>query len=69
MSDDVTTVLVIGHNPTVSDVSLLLRTDHDRVAAADVLRTAGLAVHGFAGPWSACEPGASPLLKRHTARA
>ena len=28
VSDDITTVLVIGHNPTVSDVSLLLRPDH-----------------------------------------
>jgi phosphohistidine phosphatase len=69
VSNDITTVLVIGHNPTVSDVSLLLRTDADPVEAADVLRTAGLAIHGIAGLWSTCEPGTSPLLKRHTARA
>jgi phosphohistidine phosphatase len=69
VSNDITTVLVIGHNPTVSDVSLLLRTDDDRVDAADALRTAGLAVHGVAGPWSTCEPGTAPLLKQHTARA
>jgi phosphohistidine phosphatase len=67
VSDDISTVLVIGHNPTVSDVSLLLRPDHG--GAAGGLRTAGLAVHGIAGSWSSCEPGASPLLREHTARA
>jgi phosphohistidine phosphatase len=65
--DDITTVLVIGHNPTVSDVSMLLRPDHG--VGADGLRTAGLAVHAIAGSWSTCEPGAAPLLREHIARA
>jgi phosphohistidine phosphatase len=68
VSDDLTTVLVVGHNPTVSEVSLLLRPEY-RGRPTGGLRTAGLAVHGIAGSWSACEPGASPLLREHTARA
>jgi phosphohistidine phosphatase len=68
VSDDITTVLVIGHNPTVSDVSLLLRPDHSD-GPQEGLKTSGLAVHGIAGSWSTCEPGAAPLLKTHTARA
>jgi phosphohistidine phosphatase len=68
VSDDITTLLVIGHNPTVSDVSLLLRPDH-MTGALDGMATAGIAVHGVAGSWSACEPGTAPLLKQHTSRA
>jgi phosphohistidine phosphatase len=68
VSDDITTVLVIGHNPTASDVSVLLRPDHAG-GPSDVLRTSGLAVHAIAGSWSTCEPGTAPLLKTHTGRA
>jgi phosphohistidine phosphatase len=68
VSDDLTTVLVIGHNPTVSDVSMLLRPDHTD-GPVDGLRTCGLAVHGIAGSWSTCEPGTAPLLKTYTGRA
>ena len=66
--DGVATVLVIGHNPTMSDVSLLLRPDEEEPDFAG-LKTAGLAVHRADGAWSDTEPGSMPLVERHTARA
>jgi phosphohistidine phosphatase len=66
--DVVHTVLVIGHNPTMSDVSILLHP-HDEQAALAGLKTSGLAVHRAEGPWSQTEPGAMPLIAAHTARA
>ena len=65
--DDRSTVLVIGHNPTMSDVSLLLRPD-DQHGEMDGLKTAGIAVHRAEGPWSRTEPGSMALVARHTAR-
>lgn len=62
------TVLVIGHNPTMSDVSLLLRPGGPRYGA-EALRTGGLAVHSPAGTWSDTEPGSAVLKLQHTARA
>ena len=68
VSDDVRTVLVVGHNPTVSDVSLMLIPD-DQYDGNDVgLKTSGLAVHRTDGPWSSVEPGSMRLIERHTAR-
>jgi phosphohistidine phosphatase len=64
----VKTVLVVGHNPTVSDVSLLLIPDDQYDGNAVGLKTSGLAVHRSEGPWSATEPGSMRLLERHTAR-
>jgi phosphohistidine phosphatase len=65
--DGIGTVLVIGHNPTVSALSAML----DRAAArdADGLRTSGIAVHALHGDWSAYGPGAAPLIATETARA
>jgi phosphohistidine phosphatase len=65
--EGVGTVLVIGHNPTISDVSALLRPD-DGDAPAGGLKTCGLAVHRAEGPWSATEPFSMPLIRTHTAR-
>lgn len=65
VSDDVTAVLVVGHNPTMSDVSMLLRPDD---ADWDGLKTAGLAVHRTEGSWSDTEPGSLPFVADHTAR-
>lgn len=65
--DAVGTVLVIGHNPTVSDVSVLLRPD-SRATGGDVLPTCGLAVHRPSRPWSETEPGSAELVRQHTAR-
>jgi phosphohistidine phosphatase len=65
--EDVTTVLVVGHNPTMSDVSILLRP-HDENADLEGLKTSGLAVHKAEGPWSETEPGSMKLVTTHTAR-
>jgi phosphohistidine phosphatase len=65
--DSIGTVLVIGHNPTISDVSVLLRPDR-RVTGGDELPTCGLAVHRPSGPWSATEPGSAEMIRQHTAR-
>jgi len=65
--DSVRTVLVIGHNPTMSDVSILLRP-YDGEGALAALRTAGMAVHRAEGPWSLTEPFSMPLVTEHTAR-
>jgi phosphohistidine phosphatase len=66
--DEVRTILVVGHNPTVSEVSLLLIPD-DQYDGNDVaLKTAGLAVHRAESPWSTLEPGSMKLIERHTAR-
>jgi phosphohistidine phosphatase len=69
VADEVATVLVVGHNPTITDVSLLLRRPDEAGSVAEELRTSGLAVHRVDGPWASCEPGTTELLKRHTARA
>ena len=66
VAEGTSTVLVVGHNPTMSDVSLLLRPDADPDAAE--LKTAGMAVHRADGPWSQTEPGGMPLIGEHTGR-
>ncbi|GIF24843.1 phosphohistidine phosphatase [Actinoplanes tereljensis] len=66
--DTVRTVLVVGHNPTVSEVSILLVPDEQWDGRQVELRTSGLAVHRADGPWAATEPGSMPLTERHTAR-
>ena len=65
--DDRRTVLVIGHNPTMSDVSLLLRP-HEQDGETHGLKTAGIAVHRAEGPWSLTGPGSMALVAQHTAR-
>jgi phosphohistidine phosphatase len=66
--DAVRTVLVVGHNPTMSEVSILLVPDDQYDGQEVELRTAGLAVHRADGSWSATEPGSMRLVDRHTAR-
>jgi phosphohistidine phosphatase len=66
--DDVRTVLVIGHNPTMSDVSALLHPHDPRQAVGFELKTSGLAVHRTEDPWSQTEPGSMRLIATHTAR-
>ena len=65
--DDTKVVLVVGHNPTMSDVSILLRP-YGGDGGYDTLKTAGLAVHRAEGSWSEVEPGSMPLIERYTAR-
>jgi len=64
--DGVGTVLVIGHNPTMSEISLLLRPDEP--VGTFGLKTSGVAVHRAEGPWSQTEPASMPLIREHTAR-
>ena len=66
--ESIRTVLVVGHNPTVSGVSLMLIPDAEHDGRELTLKTAGLAVHRFDAAWSAFEPGSMPLVERHTAR-
>jgi phosphohistidine phosphatase len=68
LPDYFATVLIIGHNPTMSDVSLLLRP-YDEDAEMTGLKTCGLAVHRTEGSWSDTEPGSMALVETHTARA
>lgn len=65
-ADEVTTILLVGHNPTISDLSALL--DPDAATDSDGLRTAGIAVHAVPGGWAACAPSEAPLAVAHTAR-
>jgi phosphohistidine phosphatase len=81
---DATTVLLIGHNPTISELSDLLdipRDGSDPDPGGEAvgggyglpgggygLRTAGLVVHRVGGDWAELEPGTAPVLARHTAR-
>ncbi|MGX6604500.1 SixA phosphatase family protein [Micromonosporaceae bacterium Da 78-11] len=66
--DTVRTVLVVGHNPTMSEVSVLLIPDEQYDGQQVALKTAGLAVHRTDGSWSSTEPGSMRLAERHTAR-
>jgi phosphohistidine phosphatase len=68
VSDETRTVLVVGHNPTVSDVSLLLIPDEQYDGNDVGLKTSGLAVHRTEGSWSETSPGSMRLVERHTAR-
>jgi phosphohistidine phosphatase len=63
--DDAGTVLLVGHNPGLSQLSVLLDDSGD----AESLRTAGAAVHRFKGHWVQCVEGSANLVASHTARA
>ena len=67
--DDVQTVLLIGHNPTVSEVSLLLIPDAEWDGQQITLKTSAIAIHQTNAPWSTTEPAAMHLKLRHTPRA
>ena len=65
VSTDVDTVLLIGHNPTVSALSQ--RLDDAAGRASFGLKTGGLAVHSVPTEWA--DLAAAPLTATHTARA
>jgi phosphohistidine phosphatase len=65
VGDDVRTVLLIGHNPSVSMLSSLL--DPTAQNDSDGLRTSGLAVHR-AATWVDFGRGAAAVAAVHTAR-
>jgi phosphohistidine phosphatase len=66
--DTVRTILIVGHNPTMSEVSALLIPNDQWDGTAAELKTSGLAVHTSETPWAQAEPGALRLSRRHTAR-
>jgi phosphohistidine phosphatase len=63
---DAGTVLLIGHNPGLSELSALLDEEH---AESEGLRTAGIAVHTLDGAWTDYGRGAAALSTSHTSRA
>ena len=63
VDDEANTVMIIGHNPSVSLVSELLDPDN-----AGELRTSGVAVHRYEGSWDQCGRGDAPFVETHTAR-
>jgi phosphohistidine phosphatase len=58
-------ILVVGHNPTISQLSALLDTEGQ--ADSDGLRTSGIAVHELPEDWQEGTP--APLRATYTARA
>jgi phosphohistidine phosphatase len=62
---DVTTALLIGHNPGVTMLSATLDPDGD---IGDGLATSGIAVHTWDGEWVDCGHRAARLAMTHTAR-
>jgi phosphohistidine phosphatase len=66
VSDGISSVLLIGHNPTISQLSVLL--DPDAGLDSDGLRTSGIAVHRVPGTWTECGNRPAPLTASHTAR-
>jgi phosphohistidine phosphatase len=65
--DEYATVLLVGHNPTLSTLTAALAPDASR--DSDGLRTCGLAVHEVDGVWTDAGPGTARLVASHTARA
>jgi phosphohistidine phosphatase len=65
--EPVSAILLVGHNPAISELSALL--DPVLAADSDGLRTSSVAVHRLTGSWRECAPGAASLLASHTARA
>ncbi len=61
------TMLLIGHNPSVSLLSTILdpRASRD----SDGLRTSGLAVHAGPAAWEGFGAGTAPLVAAYTGRA
>jgi phosphohistidine phosphatase len=64
--DSVASVLVIGHNPTLSQLAFEL--DPEGGLDSDGLRTCGLSVHSFEGAWRDCGPRRAAITATHTAR-
>ncbi|HEX2357189.1 MAG TPA: histidine phosphatase family protein [Micromonosporaceae bacterium] len=60
------TVLLIGHNPSVSELSAAL--DPAGTGDSDGLRTSGIAVHRVSGAWAGAGAEPAPLAETHTGR-
>lgn len=62
---DAGTVLLVGHNPSISLLSIALdREGADR----EGLRTSGIVVHRVAGDWSGLGTDPAPVVTHHTPR-
>jgi phosphohistidine phosphatase len=72
VGDDVASLLVVGHEPTLSDLALRLAgPDSDRDAAGRVAAkfpTSAIAVLRVAGSWAGVEPGGATLVNFHVPR-
>ena len=71
--DDVTTLLVVGHEPTTSSLALLLAdTDSSNTTAvasiSEKYPTSGVAVLRFGGRWAELERGGATLVEFHVPR-
>ncbi|MGI5146634.1 SixA phosphatase family protein [Plantactinospora sp. CA-294935] len=62
---EASTLLLIGHNPAISELSTLLDPVH---ADPEGLRTSGIVIHRIAGEWTDVRAQAGPIVKWHTAR-
>lgn len=67
VDEEVKTLLLVGHNPAISQLATLL--DAQLPADFDGLRTSGAVVHRLSTSWRECTAGAASLLTAHTARA
>jgi phosphohistidine phosphatase len=73
VSDDITTLLVVGHEPAMSEVSLILAGADGTDEAAlerisDKYPTSAIAVLAVPGGWAALEPGRAALTAFHVPR-
>lgn len=71
--EDATTLVVVGHNPTMAMLVALLEDGSDPALAAAALPaghfpTSALAVLHLPGSWAALEPGTARLGAAHVAR-
>ena len=67
VAETVRSVLVIGHNPGMHELALLLKNGHARgahaLALADGFPTAALAEFSVPGPWADIGPGRARLMR------
>ncbi|KDE12374.1 hypothetical protein N505_0116290 [Rhodococcus aetherivorans] len=69
--DDVSTLLVVGHEPVLSATTLLLSDDHDSDAARQIIEkfpTSAVAVLAVRGPWHDLGPRGAALVDFHIPR-
>jgi phosphohistidine phosphatase len=73
VADGVSTLLVVGHEPTISSLALILADvgSADSAAAqriSEKFPTSGIAVLHVPGRWAALEPGGASLIDFHVPR-
>lgn len=73
LGDDIATLVVVGHEPTMSAVAVVLAgaegTDHAALdAIAAKFPTSGMAVLRFAGRWADLNPSGAALVGFHVPR-